>query len=80
MSKTAHDAILAQHRAMSGVRMGRNGCPIYPTQPLYRRVNLSNMDAPVPGERTDVKIELAQFVLLMLLGAIGGSVVALCTW
>jgi hypothetical protein len=79
--RQAFTAILERHRAMSGVRQGTNGRPIYPREPLYRRVNLSRINVPVPGERdaTDNMIGVLQYVLLSILAAIGGVVVALAS-
>jgi hypothetical protein len=71
----------AKQAAMSGVRMGPNGCKISPRTPLYRRVDLSHIDewTAVPGERTEfeVKARMLQQVLLLMLAALAGTVAAL---
>jgi hypothetical protein len=78
-SKAAFEAILNQRLAMTGERKAANGSTIYPTVPLYKRVNLASGNNPMPGERTklDVKIGAIQSVLLMLLVACLAAVVGL---
>jgi hypothetical protein len=88
--RATFNAILAQHQALSGVRLGQNECKIYPRTPLYQRFDLSTIKTTLDVSetngkiqteiQTEIQIECIQQVLLGILAAIGGAVLALISF